>query len=72
MKDIKLEGINDLNMAFIFFNPVYSGIIIGPRTSKQMSSTYESWKRLMALDSNELTKSKTFINELHRVINRCL
>ncbi len=72
LKDIKLEGINDLNMAFIFLNPVYSGIIIGPRTSKQMSSTYESWKRLMALDSNELTKLKIFIDELHRVINRCL
>lgn len=68
VQDLGLENINDLNMAFIFINPIYSGIIIGPRTEDQMSLTFKSWQRLINLDLSELTKLKIFINELQRKI----
>lgn len=65
---IGLKESNDLNMAFIFFNPIYSGIIIGPRTIEQMYSTYKCWNTLLNLNSNELVKTKILIEELHKKV----
>lgn len=68
VKEIGLISANDLNMAFIFFNPIYSGIIIGPRTIEQMYSTYKCWNTLLNLNSNELVKTKILIEELHKKV----
>lgn len=63
-----LENINDLNTAFIFLNPIYSGIIIGPRTEEQMSLTFKSWQKLINLNLSELARLKIFVYDLHRKI----
>ena len=63
--DNGLSTVNDLNMAFIFLNTIYNGIIIGPRTAEQLISTFKTWDVLSNLDSKELNQLKLFIDNLH-------
>jgi len=63
--DNGLSTVNDLNMAFIFLNTIYNGIIIGPRTVEQLISTFKTWDVLSNLDSNKLNQLKLFIDNLH-------
>ncbi|KLE11282.1 hypothetical protein AF79_01470 [Aliarcobacter butzleri L354] len=63
--DNGLSTVNNLNMAFIFLNTIYNGIIIGPRTVEQLISTFKTWSILSNLDSNKLNQLKLFISNLH-------
>ncbi|UXC30016.1 aldo/keto reductase [Aliarcobacter butzleri] len=63
--DNGLSTVNDLNMAFIFLNTIYNGIIIGPRTVEQLISTVKAWNTLSNLDSKKLNQLKLFIDNLH-------
>ena len=69
--DFGFNCVNDLSMAFIFFNTLYSGVIIGSRTVEQLSSTYKIHQILGNLKFDELTNLNNLINNLHKRI-KCL
>jgi aryl-alcohol dehydrogenase-like predicted oxidoreductase len=70
VKNIELNSVNDLNMAFIYVNKTYNGIIIGPRTTKQLSSTFKTWNTLINLNINSLEVLKVFISQIHNRIKK--
>lgn len=68
--NIGLNTVNDLNMAFIYVKKVYSGIIIGPRTNEQLSSTFKIWENLKKLDSESFKSLVFFIDQLKTEISQ--
>jgi hypothetical protein len=67
-KAFGLKSVNDLNMAFIYVNAVYDGIIIGPRTKEQLESTLKTWNKLINLDLKNLKVLREDIQKFHKRI----
>lgn len=70
IKSINLKSANDLNMAFIFINQMYNGVIVGPRTNIQLASTFNTWNNLINLDLESLKVLNLTIQKLQKRIRK--
>jgi hypothetical protein len=70
LSDIGFNTINDINMSFIYTNPAYDGIIIGPRNLGQLNSTLKTFHLLNSLSLDDRVDLIDFLRGLQEQIKR--
>lgn len=68
LSGVGLDTVNGINMSFIYINPAYDGIIIGPRNLEQLNSTLKVFETLNLLNLDDRASLIGFLKGLQSSI----
>ena len=63
-----MDTVNGINMSFIYINPAYDGVIIGPRNLEQLNSTLKVFETLNLLNLDDGASLIDFLRGLQSSI----